>query len=224
MRKLSGVIVAGLFCLAVPALAEVSGTVTFTSEYILRGISQTNDEPAVQASIDFAAKNGFYLGLWGSSIDVSHIGLPVEAQVEMDLYGGWAWTGQSGFGLDVGVVHYDYPGASDINYEEVYLQVSYKVASLKYYYADDFLGFGGNEQYLDGKVEFDVGGGFTLGLHAGYSTFETVVGVPDYTDYKGWIAKSLGKLNLELAYTDSDLDEFGDQADGRVVFSLSVNP
>lgn len=218
MRKVAVASVGFVLCLAVSARAEISSTVTVTSEYVLRGVSQTNEEPAIQGSIDYAHDSGFYIGTWGSNVDFG-----TAAQLELDLYTGWVWEAQSGFGLDVGIIHYDYPGESDLNYEEYYLGFFYKWLSVTYYYADDFLGLGGEGHYVDGGLEFELPQAFTLGLHAGLNSFDDDVGIEDYVDYKASIAKAFGKLSLEVAYTDTDENQLGNLDDERVIVSLSVS-
>jgi uncharacterized protein (TIGR02001 family) len=209
---------------AAPSDAAVTGKVTFVSEYVLRGVAQSNEEPAIQGSIDYAHESGFYAGLWGSSVDFRNIGLTTDAQAEFDLYAGWTKTWDSGFGFDVGVIHYDYPGdfAKDLNYEEVYVGVKFKTFSLKGYYTDDFLGFDVEETYLDASLALDLGAGFTLNLHGGFSTFDPAF-LEDYYDYKVGLAKAFGKLTLEVGYIDTDEELLVDQSDGRVVASLSYS-
>jgi len=38
------------------------------SQYIFRGLTQTNEELAFQRGLDYAHSSGLYLGLWGSNI------------------------------------------------------------------------------------------------------------------------------------------------------------
>ena len=66
-----------LVALCVPtatALAQdskfsLSGDVGVVSDYLFRGVSRSDGDPAVQANIDLAHSNGFYLGAFLSSID-----------------------------------------------------------------------------------------------------------------------------------------------------------
>jgi uncharacterized protein (TIGR02001 family) len=51
------------------AQAEATATVTATSDYDFRGITQTAQDPALQASVDYAHDSGFYAGAWGSNVD-----------------------------------------------------------------------------------------------------------------------------------------------------------
>ena len=51
------------------ALADVSTTVNVTSDYTFNGVSQTGNDPALQASLDYAGTDGFYAGVWASTVD-----------------------------------------------------------------------------------------------------------------------------------------------------------
>lgn len=91
-----------------------TGTAAFVSDYRYRGVSLSNRDPAVQASIQLNTKAGFFAGAWGSSI--ANYG---GATTEIDLYGGW--TGPLGpFTATVGVYSYVYPGGNGVDTYEVY--------------------------------------------------------------------------------------------------------
>ena len=47
-----------------------SGNVTVVSDYLFRGISQTQAKPTIQATLDFTHSSGFYLGLFLSLIHI----------------------------------------------------------------------------------------------------------------------------------------------------------
>jgi electron transfer flavoprotein alpha subunit len=59
------------------------------SQYVFRGISYTQEKPAVQGGADFAHSSGLYAGIWGSNVSSKAIN---EAVGEIDVYGGWAPT------------------------------------------------------------------------------------------------------------------------------------
>lgn len=42
---------------------------TLASDYRTRGISQTQNDPAVQAGVTLAHSSGLYLGAWSSNVD-----------------------------------------------------------------------------------------------------------------------------------------------------------
>jgi uncharacterized protein (TIGR02001 family) len=78
-----------LFVLAgiASAQAQVSGNLGLTNDYRFRGISQSQNAPAVQGGIDYNHKSGFYIGNWNSSVSSSVY--TNGSGVESDVYAGW---------------------------------------------------------------------------------------------------------------------------------------
>ena len=90
----------------------LSANVGAVSDYRFRGISQSFDKAAVQGGIDYAHSSGFYVGNWNSSINEG-AGYP-SAHWETDFYAGYK-KGFGDFGLDVGVISYNYPGSNSVD-------------------------------------------------------------------------------------------------------------
>lgn len=93
-----------------PAIT-ISGSAAVVSDYRFRGVSQSDDEPAVQAGITITHESGFYLATWGSNL--AGWGTFGGPNLELDLVGGWKKTFEGGVGIDVGVTVYTYPGGAD---------------------------------------------------------------------------------------------------------------
>ncbi len=105
---------------AAPAAAEESPH-TFTanvglySQYIFRGMSQTNGNPAIQGGFDYAYNFGpasVYVGTWNSNISwLSDGGQYTSSSLESDWYAGIKGNfGKSDFTYDVGFLQYFYVG------------------------------------------------------------------------------------------------------------------
>ncbi len=81
-----------LFALSGTAFAEDkfawSASLTGTSDYVFRGISQTDNDPTIQGSLG-ATYGAFYAGWWASGLDWTNLSNNPNAQVEMDWYGGY---------------------------------------------------------------------------------------------------------------------------------------
>ncbi|KQQ33128.1 hypothetical protein ASF61_13450 [Duganella sp. Leaf126] len=92
-----------------PAAWTESGNVTLVSDYLFRGISQTQAKPTAQAALDFTHSSGVYLGLFGSG--VSHAAYNNGAGAELDVYGGYRHALDADTSLDAGLVTYWFPGA-----------------------------------------------------------------------------------------------------------------
>lgn len=168
----------------------VSYNIGVVSDYRFRGITQTSEKPALQGGVDFAHKSGFYLGAWGSNVKwVKEVNGATKGSYEVDLYGGFKGPIANGFGFDVGVITYQYPGNNsgvanrtytnavaagaygNASTTEYYGALTYSVATLKYSRsAGRFLGNlnSSGSTYLDLSAAFDLGNGFTLTPHVGY--------------------------------------------------------
>jgi uncharacterized protein (TIGR02001 family) len=123
---------------ATAAQAQVTGNLGLTSDYRFRGISQTQNAPAVQGGIDYAHSSGLYVGNWNSS--VSSEVYTNGAGVESDLYAGYKKEIFKGISIDVGSYNYFYPRAttsaatgSNFDTYEAFAGVGYKdIISAKY--------------------------------------------------------------------------------------------
>ena len=120
------------------AQAQVTGNLGLTSDYRFRGVSQTQNAPAVQGGIDYAHKSGLYIGNWNSS--VSSQVYTSGAGLESDLYAGYKKEIFKGITVDIGSYNYFYPRAttsaatgSDFDTYEAFAGVGYKdMISAKY--------------------------------------------------------------------------------------------
>ena len=137
------------------------------SQYIFRGLTQTNNKPALQGGFDVSHKSGLYIGGWSSNVswlrDNASVpnGTPVYnsgGSLEIDLYGGFKTElGKTGLGIDLGALQYYYPGAHNTalpkaNTTELYGALSYGwlQAKLSGVVSNDAWGFGkkyGNPGY-----------------------------------------------------------------------------
>ena len=103
MKNWSRLMIAGVVLAASGAAnAQVSSTVTATSDYDYRGITQTGLDPALQVSLDYAfGESGFAIGAWGSNVD---FGPGTDSDLELDLYLSYTKELENGFNWNVGYV------------------------------------------------------------------------------------------------------------------------
>jgi uncharacterized protein (TIGR02001 family) len=196
---------------------EISGNIALTSDYRFRGISQSDEDPAVQGGFDVGFEPGFYLGTWGSSIDFGGGNDTGSfSTVELDYYGGWRGPiGDSDFGVDVGYAYYDYPGDTvdpKGDYQEFYLKGSWTTLVLGVAYSDDYYAETGESWYFSGDYSFGLIDSLTMGLHAGYSAFDESGKFlsndkDEYTDYAVSLTYNWASVDFSIAYVGTDLDE-----------------
>src|SRR5688572_32533691 len=85
-----------------PPEHNVTGNIGIFSQYIFRGLTQTDRKPALQGGFDYAHSSGLYAGTWGSNIswlkeNASVAGPPPAyagtygqgGSLELDFYGGY---------------------------------------------------------------------------------------------------------------------------------------
>ncbi|WP_082559774.1 MULTISPECIES: TorF family putative porin [unclassified Lysobacter] len=213
-------------CLGAPALAHAgtSGSVSLTSDYIFRGVSQTNQEPALQGGIEYAADSGFYVGAWGSNVswlsDTVVVGDDISSSLELDVSAGYRGKAGEIFAYDVGALYYwypgDYPGGfNSPNTAEFYVgatvtPVETVALGLKYSHAlTDLFGYADSDGsgYLDASVNWTFQPGWTLNLHGGKQWIKNNEAF-EYTDWKLGVTKAFDNgFSIAAAYTDTDAEE-----------------
>jgi len=225
----AGALLAGLL---LPAAAsaeglpgEISGGVAFTSNYIYRGISQTDDGPAIQGNLDYT-QDIFYMGAWGSSVDFGD-----DTTMELDLYAGLTPT-INNLSFDIGVLYYDYPDSppiatGDQNFLEIYGGVSAPVGPLelgvKVSYSPDFYGEIGDAFYYQLTAAIDLSeqtgiDGLSISGGYGLSRFDNDMLGDDYDDWNVGVSVTVVGLDLDLRYYDTTGLPGNDDA---VVFTVS---
>lgn len=228
MKKLPYLLVLSGF-LSAPALAAdapasphtLTGNIAVTTDYVFRGVSQTQGGPALQGGFDYSHASGFYLGAWGSNVEWVSTGYKDNNSLELDLYGGYKGA-MGDIGYDIGAITYYYPGdqvsgANDPDTTEIYLGLSWKTLSLKYSHvvSDHFVGWGTKSNpsgktdgsyYLDLSGTYDLGDGWGILAHVGYQDVKDNDDA-SYTDWKIGVSKDVGFGVFTLAYTDTDADK-----------------
>lgn len=198
---------------ALPAVsyADVAFNVGAVSDYRYRGISQTRLKPAVQGGLDFTS-GGFYLGAWASTIKwIKDAG--GDADVEIDLYGGYKGTISEGLSYDVGVLTYQYPSnklSPSANTTEVYGALTFGPATLKYSHSvTNLFGFADSKGsgYLDLSATFDVGNGIMITPHVGHQRVRNL-SAASYTDYSLTVSKDFSGLVASIAIVDTDAEGY----------------
>lgn len=194
------------------AMAELSGNIGFTSNYIWRGVTQSSDTSAISGGIDYAHDSGFYAGTWVSSLEASSSG-----GYEQDWYAGYGFEAGP-VGLDIGYITYMYPidDTVEADFDELYVNASFEMVTVgaaltmdkeaTTAYEDDL--------YMYASAEFEVKDGLTLGLLYGDYDFDD----PSSTDYSHYQV-SLSKDDFVFAYDKND--QSGAAGDARFTVSYS---
>jgi uncharacterized protein (TIGR02001 family) len=185
----------------------ITGNVGLYSQYIFRGLTKTDRDPAIQGGLDYAHSSGFYLGTWASNISwlKENFSVPGASagtygsggSLEWDFYGGYKMS-FGDFGVDIGTLYYWYPGKiqpafaalappfNDVpkaNTWELYLGGNWKWISAKLSYSlmDETFGV----RKSDGTFYVDVSANVPLGDFAKELTGITLIAHWGYQKYRG---------------------------------------
>lgn len=217
---LSTCFVSAAFAEDAPPPSPFTGNVSLASEYLYRGIAQTNGRLALQGGFDYAHASGAYVGAWGSNISwLGDMGPGISAPIELDIYGGYKNSFAGGdWSYDVGVLTYNYPGSYPTGFvkpdtTEIYGQIGWKSVSLKYSHAvsSHIFGWvaptsGGDTRgsgYTDLSFNHDFGNGWGVNAHAGHQTIKDF-GDASYSDWKLGVTKDVGVGTVGLYFSDTN--------------------
>ena len=200
---------------------EIEANVSLATDYVFRGFSQTQEEPAISGGFDYGFEGGFYLGAWASNVN---FGEGSNTSTEIDLYGGYAFDVSETVSFDFGYIYFVYPGETDsLNYSEFVGSISVSNFSFGLVYSPDYFGSDSDAVVLNADYSFSLGGAWGLDLHAGYTvTDEEDIAAPgdDYIDYSVAVTTSGAGVDFALTFFGTDVDEV-EAADERLVFSIS---
>jgi uncharacterized protein (TIGR02001 family) len=190
------------------AQAQVTGNLGLTSDYRFRGISQSQNAPAVQGGVDYAHSSGFYVGNWNSSVssDVYTNGSGVES----DLYAGFKKDIYKGLTLDVGSYNYFYPRATNgtsTNFDtnELFVGLGYGPVSVKYSQSlSNYFGTANskNSQYYQADFAQPlayINKNLSLLAHAGRTEVNNNSSL-NYTDYNVGLGYDLQGWQMAVKY------------------------
>ncbi|MEW5687778.1 MAG: TorF family putative porin [Pseudomonadota bacterium] len=239
MRTLALSLISSISVLAcgVPAFAQDEGPLTVTgsfalvSDYRFRGVSQTDEDMAVQGGLTLNHESGAYVGTWGSNL--AGWGTFGGPNIELDLFAGYKHSLSETMAVDVGVTVYTYPGgADDTTFFEPYAKLSGAagpaswLAGVAYAPKQTALGNYSNTPQSRGQKDDnlylwgDVSGAIpntpvTLKAHIGYSEGNPGLGpngtsVAPTGEYLDWMVGAdfaLGPVVVGIAYVDTDISK-----------------
>ncbi len=205
----------------------ISANVALTSNYVWRGMTQTENSPAIQGGFDLDYK-GLYAGVWGSNVN---FGDGSRASVEIDLYAGYT-NEIVGIIYDINYAQYTYPNETDeLNFGEASLTLGYdfKVAAISAKY---YIGVDTNDVANDAIDGWEPGDGWEVGVSVPLPkdiSLDATYG--DYDDsgtqnnpknnfgdyYSVGATITLDKFDITVAYTGMDFDakDGGYDSDGK---------
>jgi uncharacterized protein (TIGR02001 family) len=201
--------------------ASVSFNVGLTSDYVFRGVSQTDESPALQGGVDVSS-GILYGGLWASNVDFYD-----STDVEIDAYVGVKPTAGA-VSFDFGALYYGYinaPSGSDYAFWEFKAAASVPAGpftlGVAAFYSPEFFGGVGDSLYYEANAAVSPADKWTVTAAVGKQTLNDFSAL-DYTTYNIGVGYAFtDKISGDLRFHDSDLG-CGTICDSRVTVSLKA--
>jgi uncharacterized protein (TIGR02001 family) len=215
----------GSRAVAQPNSAELAAYVTVATDYLNRGMSQTDGNAALNVGVDYQHHSGLLVGAWAANVEYateSNRARPRESEVDVYIGIGrgnrdWSWT--------VALARYMYPKISvDYDYSELSASLAWRgkifyTAS----YTDSLLSRGRTALHQELTGSWPLVWNTALGLGLGrFSSSDLSDG--DYLHWNVGLSKVFPKVSLDLRFYDTDYERnshVGKPADQRWVLSLS---
>jgi uncharacterized protein (TIGR02001 family) len=207
---------------------DIGFGISGTTDYVSRGITQSDSSPAIQGYIEPTYGIG-YVNVWSSNVDFGDDFRGAEIDVAAGV--------RPEFGslkLNVGWVHYFYaPNSVSPAYGEIYTKADYAITDKvtlagRLFFAPDFNQSGNTATFIAGGAKVALPHDFSVYGGIGYQFFEDDAAFEDLAWTAG-LSYAWKQLTFDLRYWDTDLadDEcvarsgFDDGCDARVVGTIS---
>lgn len=223
MKKLIPTLVtaAAMFAAAITSAqaqgANFSANLTATNNYMWRGVTQTDDDFAIQGGADVEFDNGLAFGVWASNVDFFD-----STDAEIDLYGSFSYPLTDMVTGTVGAIGYLYagqPSGADYNFFEVNGGLEFDL---------DPVTLGGTIAFspdVAGQTTWDFEGSAAIGFAEYFEVFGTL-GYYSWESSSDWLYYVAGVgasyENFGVAAYVTGTDFAGDDTEFVLAFTITV--
>lgn len=192
------------------------------SDYMFRGISQTDNGGQVYGGVDATLYGIGYAGVWVSNVDFNN-----GTDLEYDLYAGVKPV-VGPVNLDLGVYYYGYANQPNGSHEDY---VEYKAAASTavgpatvgalVFYSPEFFGKTGKATYYEINGAVPVAEKVSVSGAIGHQEIE---GPADYNTWNLGVGYALNDtIGFDLRYHDTDEHGFGDIYESKIVVGVKAS-
>lgn len=220
-----------LFINISPAQSDVKANVTLTNNYLWRGVTQTDDDPAISAGVEYQSEKQIYLGAWTSNVSYGD-----RPSAEVNAYVGKI-LGTSTANIDIGARYYYFPTGTKYTYDfdpikwddkesgsfaEISIYATVDEWNLGFSYSDNYLNSGFSGQYMELNYTFQIADDLSIKLHIGTQAGAAIDDTPEQTFSDHSI--TIEWENIYLIASDLDDNVDGRQSDNaRFVVGWTKN-
>jgi uncharacterized protein (TIGR02001 family) len=186
--------------------ADYSAYAALTTNYVYRGVTQSDNAAAIQLGIDAVTENGFFLGAWGSTVDIE-FGSTGGRDIELNFYGGYSRNVSDRWTVAAQAVMYVYPGQTgsiDYDYEEYSLTANLDDRIwLEFAYSPDLYHSGSSTTNIELFSERPLSSRWTLSGGIGHYDTSDLSG-RSYNYWQLGVTRSMEWAELDFRYHDTD--------------------
>ena len=208
---------------------ELHGYLTLVSDYVFRGASQSNEDPTVQAGVDYLHPGGVFAGVFAARTEFPENSFGSNpGSIEVDAYLGYSRAAGRDWSWDVAALRYDFPDSTgfDYSYDELAANLHFRdVIRLGATVSDDAGASNASGWTAEVELRRSLDDRFQLSGSLGHYEFERI----DWSDYLYWdvgVSATAGRFTFDLRYFDTDNDEAGfagpELTGSRLVGSISL--
>jgi len=198
-----------------------------TSDYVYRGISNSDEHAAAQLAFDISTESGIFGGVWSSTMDISSGDR--KRSLEVDYYLGYVRYFENDWSASVSVNRTTYPGADgnvSYNYNELATVVGFDDRFwVEVNYTDSLFGHGESAYNVEILANWPLPASLTLSTVLGHNDVSNIAGSA-YSHWQVGVSRPLGWAIVDLRYHDTSNvpTQFSpaNLADPRVVLTLSA--
>jgi uncharacterized protein (TIGR02001 family) len=206
---------------AVPTEPQFLFSATAASNYLFRGVSQTENRPAIFGAAR-VTDDQFYAGVGIENVDFHN-----STDAEYDLSGGWTPI-IAGFRLDLGVIRYGYinePAHSHIDTVDFKGVALHDFGPLTFgaaiFYTPNFFGSGHDGEYVEGRATYRIIDSLSAGGAVGRQF------VTEGTDHSTWNIglnyTVIKPIALDLRYYDTSEHSLGSLYGSHFVAAIKAS-
>lgn len=208
---------------------EWHGYLTFTSDYVFRGASQSNEDPTLQAGLDYLHPSGVFAGIFAARTDFPNSPFGSNpGSIELDAYLGYSRAATRNWSWDVTALHYDFPDATgfDYSYDELAANLNFRdVVRFGATVSRDAAASGESGWTVEIELRRPLGERFQMSGSVGRYAF-ALAQWPDYFYWDLGVSAIAGAATFDIRYFDMDNEQAGFAGPrltgSRLVGSVSV--
>lgn len=220
---------ASVFAVVCAEAQEFTFHGALTSDYVYRGVSNSDEGAALQLGVDMSTEIGFFAGVWASTTDITTGNRSRNRDREVDYYVGYVRYFDNDWSASLSVNRYTYPGATgDVNYD--YNEFSGIVGFdgrvwLELDYTDSVFGHDAAAYNIEILANWPLPFDLLLATGVGYFDVSRFA-ASDYSHWQVGISRSLAWATFDIRYHDTDdvptRVSPNNLADPRIVLSISA--